>query len=86
MWKYMVHASGLGVIRCDPEAETYEVYDPVKKGWREDVDGFGTWSGFSSDSLNYVELPEDKVALYTKACDDYVAARAPKDPGAAPQN
>lgn len=83
--KYKVHKSGLGVLRHNPETMDFERYDPYKKAWVDDEGGFGTWSGFSSDCMDYTTVPEDKVAEYIKALEDYVS-RAPKKEGAAPQS
>lgn len=73
MWKYKVHANGLGLLRYDGKAK-FESWDGEK--WIDDPYGFGTWSSRSSDSDHYSTIPDHKVPEILKKIDNYIKKKA----------
>lgn len=83
MWKYMMHDSGLGLVRCDWDADTFQSYHGGGK-WADDDHGFELWMGMSSAYMHYTKIDESQAAEVMRKIDHYIKSKTPVSQGAAP--
>jgi hypothetical protein len=71
MWEFMMHESGRGLVRGDWDRNVFESYHG-NGTWKEDPDGFGLWSGLSSDWMHYTEITEQQAAKVMEDIDAHL--------------
>lgn len=71
----MMHNSGLGLVRCDWDPDTFQSYHGNGK-WADDKYGLELWSGTSSAGLHYTDVDETQAAEIVDRIDLYIKNKA----------